>query len=85
VGQSGHAKEIFRSTVKRDNTGKYRIKTGYRKYGRETTLTVFAPVFGWSHPIFVPFSYFPGNTKIVGTKWEYGVGRDGKFPVRFHP
>jgi hypothetical protein len=36
-------------------------------------------------PVPVPFSNFPGKTKTNGSKREYGTGRDGIFPVRFHP
>jgi hypothetical protein len=75
----------FPNMIKHDNTKKYRIKTGYRKYERETTSIVFAPILGWSHLVFLPFSYFPRNMKMVRKKWEYDVGRDGIFSVRFHP
>jgi hypothetical protein len=66
--------------LKRENPGKYRIKMGFQKYGREATLIVFAPVFGLSHPIFVLFYIFLGIqkwSKKVGirSRWRREISR----------
>jgi hypothetical protein len=44
VGPAGPS--FSRANIKQKNTKKYRTKTGYRKYKREITLTIFAPVPG---------------------------------------
>jgi len=57
-----------------ENMGLSRLKTGSRKYGRDTPL-----------PLPVPFSYFSVNTETGRINIEIRAGRDGIFSIRFHP